>query len=94
MTDNFRLLASRWRVLAKDIFARADRVHDADIREKIRAIAAGYVRLAQRVEEQCGERQRNVRRASRPKAGSPQPHKGAVSILALRIAKFRLTLGV
>jgi hypothetical protein len=49
-----QLLASRWRVLAKEIFARADRVHDADIREKLLGIAARYERLVQRAEDQSG----------------------------------------
>jgi hypothetical protein len=57
MTDNSRLLASRLLALAEEIFARADRVHDADIREKICAIAAGYERLAQLVEDQSREGQ-------------------------------------
>ena len=49
-----QLLASRWQALAEEIFARADRVHDADIREKLRGIAARYVRLVQRAEDQSG----------------------------------------
>jgi hypothetical protein len=57
-----RLQASRWRALAEESFARADRVRDADIRDKICRIAAGYERLAQRVEDlsaegQCGAAQ-------------------------------------
>ena len=50
MTDNFRLLASDFRVRAEDIFAR-ERVRDADIREKMRGIAVGYEKMAQRVEQ-------------------------------------------
>jgi hypothetical protein len=61
MTD----LASRWRALAEEIFARADRVHDADIRDKIRRIAAGYERLAQRVEDQSAEGQCGVSHVGR-----------------------------
>ena len=68
MTDNSRLLASRLLALAEEIFARADRVHDADIREKICAIAAGYERLAQLVEDQSGERQRDVSHAESRKS--------------------------
>jgi hypothetical protein len=68
MTDNSRLLASRLLALAEEIFARADRVHDADIREKIRAIAAGYERMAQLVEDQSGERQRDVSHAESRKS--------------------------
>jgi hypothetical protein len=60
MTDNSRLLASRFLALAEEIFARADRVHDADIREKICAIAAGYERLAQLVEDESREGQRGA----------------------------------
>jgi hypothetical protein len=63
MTDSSRLLASRFLALAEEIFARADRVHDADIREKIRAIAAGYERMAQLVEDQSAEGQRDVSHA-------------------------------
>src|SRR6266481_2802291 len=63
MTDNSRLLASRFLALAEEIFARADRVHDADIREKICAIAAGYERLAQLVEDESREGQRGVSHA-------------------------------
>jgi hypothetical protein len=51
MTDNFRLLASDFRVRAEGIFALAERVRDADIREKIRGIAVGYENMAQRVEQ-------------------------------------------
>jgi len=51
MTDIFRLLASDFRVRAEDIFARAERVRDADIREKMRGIAVGYEKMAQRVEQ-------------------------------------------
>jgi len=68
MTDNSRLLASRFLALAEEIFARADRVHDADIREKIRAIGAGYERMAQLVEDQSGEGLRDV-----PHAESRKP---------------------
>jgi hypothetical protein len=51
MTDYFRLLARDFRVRAEDIFARAERVRDADIREKMRGIAVGYEKMAQRVEQ-------------------------------------------
>jgi len=50
-----QLLASRWQALAEEIFARADRVHDADIRDKLRGIAARYERLVQRAEDQSGQ---------------------------------------
>ena len=51
MTDYFRLLAGHFRARAEDIFARAERVRDADIREKMRGIAVGYEKMAQRVEQ-------------------------------------------
>jgi hypothetical protein len=51
MTDIFRLLASDFRLRAEDIFARAERMRDADIREKMRGIAVGYEKMAQRVEK-------------------------------------------
>ena len=51
MTDIFRLLAGDFRARAEDIFARAERVRDADIREKMRGIAVGYEKMAQRVEQ-------------------------------------------
>src|SRR5258706_5044093 len=35
MTDNSRLLASRFLALAEEIFARADRVHDAGLENPI-----------------------------------------------------------
>jgi hypothetical protein len=62
MTDNSRSLASHYRALAEEILERAGRVHDADIGNKIRGIAAGYERLAQRVEDQ------SVRTMPRPHA--------------------------
>ena len=52
MTDNSRSLASHYRAVTEEILERAGRVHDADIGHKIRGIAAGYERLAQRVEDQ------------------------------------------
>jgi hypothetical protein len=51
MTDIFRLFASDFRARAEDIFARAERVRDADIREKMHGIAVGYEKMAQRVEQ-------------------------------------------
>ena len=91
MTDSSRLLASRFLALAEEIFARADRVHDADIREKICAIAAGYERLAQLVEDQSGEGQRSA-----PHAGGRRlaPHSLAQSWKPLLRAAARYGRGV
>jgi hypothetical protein len=55
MTDNFRLLASDFRVRAEGIFALAESVRDADIREKMRGIAVGYDKMAQRVEQHADD---------------------------------------
>src|SRR5258708_36925317 len=71
MTDSSRLLASRFLALAEEIFARADRVHDAVIREKICAIAAGYERLAQLVEDQPREGQGGAPQARDGRLGPP-----------------------
>ena len=91
MTDSSRLLASRFLALAEEIFARADRVHDADIREKICAIAAGYERLAQLVEDESREGQRGA-----PHTGSRRlaPHGLAQSWKPLLRAAVRYGRGV
>ena len=46
-----RLEAFRLRSRAKEIVHRAETIHDADARLKIREVAAGYERLAQRLED-------------------------------------------
>jgi hypothetical protein len=56
MTDDFRLLASGFRARAEEIMARAEHMHDADVRLKLHEIAEGYERLAQRVEEESGDK--------------------------------------
>src|SRR5260370_36730510 len=91
MTDNSALLASRLLALAEDIFARADRVHDADIREKICAIGARYERLAQLVEDESREGQRGA-----PHAGGRRlaPHSLAQSWKPLLHAAARYGRGV
>src|SRR6266436_3810995 len=61
MTDYFRLLAGHFRARAEDIFARAERVRDADIREKMRGIAVGYEKMA-------GQPRRPFRPATAPAA--------------------------
>jgi len=44
-----RLAAFRWRARARELLLRADTMHDADARLKIREVAVGYERLAKRV---------------------------------------------
>src|SRR5229473_2278793 len=46
------LLVSRWRVRAQEILAQAETMSDAEARQTMQEIAAGYERLAQRVEQQ------------------------------------------
>ena len=91
MTDGSRLQASRFLALAEEIFARADRVHDADIREKIRAIAAGYERLAQLVEDQPREGQGGAPPA---RGRGLAPHSLAGSWKSLLCAAARYGRGV
>src|SRR5258706_16218051 len=49
------LLASAWRVRAKEILLRAETMKDADARRETREVAASYERLAQQVEQLSGE---------------------------------------
>jgi hypothetical protein len=49
--DNFRLLADGFRARAEEISAWAETMLDADARHKVRGIAAGYEKLAARVEQ-------------------------------------------
>ena len=46
------LLVSRWRARAQEILAQAETMRDAEARQTMQEIAAGYERLAQRVEQQ------------------------------------------
>ena len=46
------LLVSRWRARAQEILAQAETMGDAEARQTMKQIAAGYERLAQRVEQQ------------------------------------------
>jgi len=46
------LLVSRWRARAQEILAQAETMSDAEARQTMQEIAAGYERLAQRVERQ------------------------------------------
>ena len=45
------LLVSRWRARAQEILAQAETMSDAEARQTMQEIAAGYERLAQRVEQ-------------------------------------------
>jgi hypothetical protein len=45
------LLVSRWRARAQEILAQAETMRDAEARQTMREIAAGYERLALRVEQ-------------------------------------------
>jgi hypothetical protein len=48
-------LARDLRVRAKEILAKAETMSDADARETMHAVAAGYEKLAQRVEQEAEE---------------------------------------
>ena len=50
LDTELRSLARGFRARAKEILLRAETMHDAEARVKMREIAAGYERLAQRVE--------------------------------------------
>jgi hypothetical protein len=45
-------LVSRWRARAQEILAQAEMMSDTEARQTMQEIAAGYERLAQRVEQQ------------------------------------------
>ena len=47
--------ARDFRARAEEILARADTMHDADTRQKMREVARGYENLAQRVEQRSRE---------------------------------------
>ena len=52
---NLLSLARDFRARAEEILARAETMHDADTRQKMREVAAGYEKLAHRVERRSGE---------------------------------------
>jgi hypothetical protein len=52
---NLLSLARDFRARAEEILTRAETMHDADTRQKMREVAAGYEKLAQRVEQRSGE---------------------------------------
>jgi len=49
--DDLVSLVSGWRAYAEELLLRAMTVHDADVRLKLREIAASYERLARRIEQ-------------------------------------------
>ena len=49
----FLLLASDLRARADEVLARAETFNDADARQKLRKIAATYVKLAERLEQRA-----------------------------------------
>jgi hypothetical protein len=49
-------LARDLRARAKEILAKAETMSDADAQETMLAIAAGYEKLAERVEQEANER--------------------------------------
>jgi hypothetical protein len=52
---NLLSLARDFRARAGEILTRAETMHDADTRQKMREVAASYEKWAQRVEHQSGE---------------------------------------
>jgi hypothetical protein len=48
-------LARNLRARAKEVLAKAETMKDADARRQMHEVAAGYNRLAQRLEEASGE---------------------------------------
>ena len=49
-----RSARQRLRARADEILLRAETVYDVDTRPKLREIAAGYAKLARRIEQQVG----------------------------------------
>ena len=52
---NLLSLARDFRARAEEILTRAEAMHDADTRQKMREVATGYEKLALRVEQRSGE---------------------------------------
>jgi hypothetical protein len=46
------------RARAEEMSARAETFHDADVRQKMHEIAAGYEELAQRLEQHASSKER------------------------------------
>jgi hypothetical protein len=55
---NLLLLAQDFRARAEEILTRAETMHDADTRQKMREVADGYKKLALRIEQQSGDADR------------------------------------
>jgi hypothetical protein len=51
-------LAMELRARAEEMLARAETFHDADVRQKMRGIAAGSENLAQRLEQYASNKER------------------------------------
>jgi hypothetical protein len=51
-------LAMELRARAEEMLARAETFHDADVRQKMRGIAADYEKLAQRLEQHARNKDR------------------------------------
>jgi hypothetical protein len=51
-------LARDLRARAREVLAKAETMKDAEARQKMRDVAAGYERLARRLEEASGEEER------------------------------------
>ena len=48
-------LASHWRARAEELLLQAETMNDADARLRVRGIAAGYQRMAERAEQRSRE---------------------------------------
>jgi len=53
-TSRLLVLARELRARAEEVLAQAETMKDADARRKMREIAAGYERLARRLEQASG----------------------------------------
>ena len=52
--NKFLSLARDLRARAKEVLAKAETMEDAEARQKMRDVAAGYERLARRLEKEAG----------------------------------------
>jgi len=52
--DDLLLRARDLRARAREVLAKAETMQDADARQKMREVAAGYERLARRLEQESG----------------------------------------
>ena len=60
LDGEFRSLVRSFRARAEEILLRAETMHDVDVCLKLREIAAGYERLARRVEPRDPREAANV----------------------------------